>query len=85
MNTRVRRLLNGIRGIINRCRTGMRKCADDGLAYFIRNGADSLKIAGRSRGKTRFNDIHTEIFQLPGNFQFFLDIQGPAGSLFAVS
>ena len=56
-----------------------------GFAYFISDSADCLKIAGRGSGKTGFDDIHAEIFQLPGNFQFFLDIQCPAGRLFAIS
>ena len=63
----------------------MGKTADNRLAYFFSYRADCFKIAGRSHRETGFDNIHTKIFQLPGDFQFFLNIQRSAGRLFAVS
>ena len=62
-----------------------RQRADRGAADVIRDRGDRRRVSGRRNCKARFNDIHLERFQLPGNLDFFVQVHAAAWGLLAVA
>ena len=52
----------------------------EGLGDF----AYRLEIARGGHGKSRFDDVHAQLFQLDGDLHFFLGVQAGAGGLLPV-
>jgi hypothetical protein len=84
MDTRIGRTFNGIPAIIDGLEIGMGQDADRGLAYFLRDKPDSLKITGRGNGKAGFDNVNAELFELTGDFQLFLNVESAPRRLFPV-
>src|SRR6185369_10217141 len=55
--------------------------AGDGLTHLY----NRLEIAGGGDGKTGFDHVHAEDFELPGNLDFFHGVELAAGGLLAVA
>ena len=64
---------------------GSAKRRDPASANFGGDGAHALAIALGGDGKTRFDDVDTEIFELVRHAQLFLAVHGEARRLLAVA
>ena len=49
------------------------------------NGLHALVVHGRGNGKSRFDDVHTQLLQLAGHFDLFRQVHAAARGLLAVS
>jgi hypothetical protein len=54
-------------------------------ADFAGYGADSFQIPGRCDGKSRFNDVDAELFELSRQAELFIPVHRESGGLLAVS
>ena len=76
--------LHGVPGGVNvplgapgqACHHGLADSGGDGLHAFV--------VHGRGDGKTRLDDIHPQLFQLPGHFDLFRQVHAAPGGLLAV-
>ena len=53
-------------------------------ANFPGYGLHRGKVTGRGKGKPGLDDVHVEQFQVPGDLQFFVDVEIGPGGLFPI-
>jgi DNA-binding transcriptional LysR family regulator len=77
--------LDGAEGGVNIFLTGSRERRHFTIADFAGDGADSLQIPGRCDGKSRFDDVDAELFELASQAKLFIPVHRKAGGLLAVA
>src|SRR6267142_60038 len=61
------------------------QAAADGGFQFSSNRLNGFEVAGGGDGEAGLDDVHAESFELMGDFQLFLEIEGGARGLLAIS
>ena len=64
---------------------GARQRAYGGVLNHFGNAVDGIEVAGAGGGKTGFNHVYAQFFQLAGNADFFFFGHRRAGRLLAVA
>jgi len=85
MDARMRRGLDGLPGPVDVHFVGAGQTRHLGFPDDAGNLPDCVEVSFRGDGKPGLDDIHAEIFELPGQKQFFLRVHAVAGRLLSVA
>jgi len=85
VNARALGALDGFAGAFDVFGSTAGQAAADGPCHFSGDGLNGFEIARRGDREAGLDDVHAKSFELMGNFQFFLEIEGGAWGLLAIS
>ena len=85
MNPGIDGVLDSVPANVDIVEVGSGQPADGGIFDDRRNGLNCLQVAGRRTGKSRFDDIHAQPFELLGDLHLVVDGESDSGALLAVS
>ncbi len=77
--------LQGLPGPVNVSLVAASETADGRVADVTGDFLDRGEVAGRSDGKTGFDDVHAQVDQRVGDLQLFIQVHTRAGGLLSVS